>query len=110
MDVLKTAHDIEDVIEAIKIEGKLSKGLYNEMAKAMRDYDRDMGVAVAQLKSQGNPITLIPVQAKAVCAEALMNKVIAESAYKSHRDRLRYLEVQQSGFQTIFKHLDNTGR
>jgi len=108
MTPLEVAHQIEALIVAIREEGKLSKDLIQAKGDAMRVYDKALAVKSATYKLEGLPATLIGVQAKGDASQLLCEKVVAEESLKAHWERLKYLQAQLNGFQSINRHLDST--
>ena len=104
----QVANDIKAVIEAIKSEGKLSAGLILAKAGAMRDYDKCVAVRSASHKAQGMAVTMIRDQAKGDASECLYAMIVAQETLKAHWERLKYLQAQLNGYQSIYRHLDET--
>ena len=102
------ARDIQAIIDAIKAEGTLSAGLIQTKASAMRDYDKNIATRSVRHKADGMAITLIKDQAKGDASECLYAKIVAEETLKAHWERLKYLQAQLNGYQSIYKHLDST--
>ena len=108
--VVEIASQIEKVIAAICKEGKLSKELIAAKAEAMMNYDKAIAVRSLELKDDGMAVTLIEKQAKGDASQLLRDKVVAEDSLKAHFARIQYLQTQQNGFQSIFRHLEATSK
>jgi hypothetical protein len=104
---MKVARLIEQIIEAIREEGKLSEGLIRKKAETMRDYDKEMGKATAALKAANTPVSIIDRRAKEKTCEYLCEKILAEESLKAHFKRLDYLQAQLNGYQSVYRHLDS---
>jgi hypothetical protein len=110
MEAVKVAHHIESVIEAIKLEGQKSQSLVQAEAEAMRDYDKCVAVQSAHHKATGMSVTLIRDQAKGDASELLYKMIVAQKSLKAHWERLKYLQAQLNAYQSIFRHLESTGK
>ena len=108
MEVLPVAREIEKLIEKIKLEGKKSAELILKKAENAVAYDKAMAIATLHLKADKNPTTLIKDQARGSCADQLLGKIVAEETLKAHWERLKYLQAQLNGYQSIFRHLEST--
>jgi len=108
MEARTVALSIEKLIGAIRDEGKLSKDLILAKAESARDCDKALAVAIITLKDAGVPTTIVEKQAKGKCADALLNKIVAEESLKAHWERLKYLQAQLNGYQSINRFLDKT--
>lgn len=109
MEVLKVAKHIEDIISEIgKARRQIEeKGLAR--ARTISDYDKQLRVAIITLKESGKfPATLIEKIAKGVCAPQIEAREIAESGYKAVISNLNALMAQLNGYQSIYRHLDET--
>ena len=104
----QVASQIEAVIEAIKTEGKLSVGLIKAEAETMRDYDKEVAISSAGHKIAGMAITMIKDQAKGDASDLLFKMIVAQKTLKAHWERLKYLQAQLNGYQSIYKHLEST--
>ena len=108
-EILEVAKQIEKCIEALKVEGKRSIELITAKANTTANYDKQMGLSTATLKGQGEKATLIKDLAREKCSTVMYDKIIAEETLKSHYCRMDTLKAQLNGYQSIFRHLDNTG-
>lgn len=108
MTPLEVAKQIEALIVTIREEGKLSTSLIQAKADAMRVYDKALATTSAKYKLEGLPATLIGTQAKGDASQLLCEKIVAEESLKAHWERLKYLQAQLNGFQSINRHLDST--
>ena len=108
MTPLQVAKQIEAVIEAIKIEGKRSADLIEAEARTMMEYDKMVAVKSFAHKADGMAVTMIKDQAKGDSSRALYDMVVAQKTLKAHWERLKYLQAQLNGYQSINRHLDAT--
>jgi len=108
MESVRVAKQIEDIIDALKLEGKLSKGFVEAKAKTAAAYDKAMGVRTAALKVIGQPTTLVKDLARGDSSEQLYDKIVAEGDLKAHFERMENLRAQMNGWQSINKYLDST--
>ncbi len=108
MEIREVATQIERAIEAIKVEGKRSILLIKNEAESMRDYDKKIAVESVRHRDAGVAITLIKDLAKGDASDALCIMIMAQKTLKAHWERLKYLEAQLNGLQSIYRHLDST--
>lgn len=108
MEAVSVAKHIEAVIDAIKVEGKLSKDLIEAKANAAKNYDKAVATRSLIHKADGMAVTMVEKQAKGDAHELLYDKIVAEDTLKAHFKRLDYLMAQQNGYQSIFSKLSHT--
>ena len=108
LTTVQVASQIETVIDAIKTEGKLSTDLIKAEAESMRDYDKQVAISSASHKAAGMAVTMIRDQAKGDASEHLYKMIVAQKSLKAHWERLKYLQAQLNGYQSIYKHLEST--
>ncbi len=108
MEIQEVAAQIEKAIEAIKVEGQRSILLIKNEAESMRDYDKQVAVESVRHKDAGMAITMIRDQAKGDASDALCTMIMAQKTLKAHWERLKYLQAQLNGLQSIYRHLDST--
>ena len=107
-DVVRVAGMIEKIIRTVKDEGKLSKDLIVAEAESMRSYDKEIAVRELAHKAAGMPVTLIGHQAKGDASGKLYDMIVAQKTLKAHWERLKYLQAQLNGYQSIYRHLTHT--
>lgn len=107
-EAVAVAGKIESVIEAIRTEGALSKGLIIAEAESMRNYDKEIALRELAHKSAGLAVTLIGHQAKGDASEKLYDMIVAQKTLKAHWQRLAYLQAQMNAYQSIFRYLTHT--
>jgi hypothetical protein len=109
MEPVKIAQHIEGIIREI---GKCRREIEDKgiaRAKAIKNYDMKLGIAIVTLKEEGKfPATLIEKIAKKICAADREELEIAESGYKAGICNLEALKAQLNGYQSIYRHLDET--
>jgi len=107
----KIIKDIGDCRREIEKKG-------NAKAKAMKNYDKALAIALATLGHSDNyelggktykqpPVTIREKIAKGICADFLEEKEIAECAYKACISNLEALKAQLNGYQSIYRHADS---
>lgn len=104
-NVTDYAEKIEQIIAAIRDEGKRTEELIQSKAEAMANYDKAVGMAVAALRAGGEPVSVIDKLAKERACSELLKRVVAEETLKAHYCRIGYLESQLNGYQSLFRHL-----
>ncbi len=107
-EAVAVASKIESIIEAVKVEGKRSKGLIIAEAESMRDYDKEIALRELAHKDAGMAVTLIGHQAKGDASEYLYKMIVAQRTMKAHWQRLAYLLAQLNGYQSVFRYLTHT--
>ena len=102
------AAKIEKLITALRDEGKLSKDMIQAEAESMRNYDKAIALAELGHKAAGLAVTLIGHQAKGDASDKLYNMIVAQKTLKAHWERLKYLQAQLNGYQSIYRYLTHT--
>ena len=105
MEPLKLAQAMEKIIRELGVEGQKCYDLVVAKADAMSNYDKEMSIAVAQLKSEGEPVSIIDKKAKGMCHAELHAKILAEEMLKAHYSKLDRLKAQLNGLQSMNRHL-----
>ena len=110
MEALKVAQDIEKIVCALKDENVAEDmlALIIAKAKSAMDYDETMGVRTAALRATDTPVTLIKDLARKDAAEKLYAKIVAEETLKARYSRVKVLESQMNGLQSILRRFDET--
>ncbi len=108
MEIREVALQIEKAIEAIKVEGQRSILLIKNEAESMQNYDKKLAIESIKHKDAGMSVTLIRDQAKGDASECLYAMIVAQRTMKAHWERLKYLQAQLNGLQSIYRHLDST--
>ena len=110
MDVLQVAKEIEKYCD--KIASLLTP--INELgiakANALGDYEQAIQIAELRLKDDGIAVTLIKGQSRGLCRDKRIACDIAESAYKAQIVKIEAAKAILNAKQSIYRHLDNTGR
>jgi len=116
---LKVAWQIE---QRIKIIAKL-RLLIDELAAAKANtnahYEKRLAMKLLRLKNEdideweGQKVGKVPASimeklAKGMVHEERLEADLAESAYKSNLVKIKCMETEQNGFQSINRHLDST--
>lgn len=109
MELIQVKDCIEQLISEI---GKCRRQIEergNARAGAISNYDMRMQIAIVTLREEGKfPITLIEKIAKGLCHKDKETMELAESNYKACISNLTALMAQLNGYQSIFRHLDET--
>ncbi len=119
MEVMQVAKNIEGLIKEI---GKCRREIEDKgkaKAKTISDYDRKMAITLAELRNSESyklgdttyiapPVTIMEKIAKGICSIECYEREVAESAYKACISNLEALKAQLNGYQSIFRHLDET--
>lgn len=109
MEALKVAQHIEKIIAEI---GKCRRQIEEKgiaRAKAISNYDMRLGIAIVTLREEGKfPATLIEKIAKKLCCKDREDLEISESGYKAVICNLQALMAQLNGYQSIYRHLEET--
>lgn len=119
MDIIKVKDCIEKLIREIGTTRREIEEKGREKAAAISDYDRQLAVTLATLRNTDNytlagktypapPVTISEKIAKGICAKERYDLEVAESAYKACISNLEALKAQLNGYQSIFRHLDET--
>ncbi len=118
MDIIQVADAIQKLIAEIGKCRREIEGKGNARAKAIKNYDMQMAIALATLREgesyelagrkwQAPPVTIMEKIAKGICAIQREELEIAESGYRASTCNLEALQAQLNGFQSIFRHLDS---
>ena len=116
--IIQIADNIQKLIAEIGKCRREIEGKGNTRAKAIRNYDMQLAIALATLreaesyelagrKYQAPPVTIMEKIAKGICAPQREDLEIAEAGYKAAISNLEALQAQLNGFQSIFRHLDS---
>ncbi|KKL21733.1 hypothetical protein LCGC14_2442480 [marine sediment metagenome] len=108
LEAVRVAEDIMKAINAIKVEGKQSYALLEAKAMAMANYDKELAVAMARLKGEGMPVSVIEKTAKGSVSDALCKKILCEEILRAHYCRLENLRAQLNGLQSVNRFLEYT--
>ena len=108
LDIIKTAQLIEMAIKKLGEEGKQLQALTEANALASSEYDKHLGVTIAQLKGKGEPTTIVDKLAKGKCSDMLYQKILAEGMLKACYSNIDRIKAQLNGYQSINRHLDTT--
>lgn len=119
MELIKVKDYIEKLIIEIGHSRREIEDKGRAKAKAISDYDRKMAITLATLRNQdfytlgdreykAPPITIMEKIAKGICSEECYERELAESNYKACISNLEALKAQLNGYQSIYRHLDET--
>ena len=105
MEALQVSKMIELVIVAIREEGQKSKGLIENRAVCISNYDKAIAIEILRLKESGTPATISEKVAKGNCWAERLDTETADGEYKAHFARIDYLKAQLNGYQSINRHI-----
>lgn len=109
---MEAERPVRDIVEKIIKEiGDCRRDIEtkgNARAKAISNYDKQLGIAIVVLRDEGKyPATLIEKIAKKICCDHRETLELAEVGYKACISNLEALKAQLNGYQSIYKHLDS---
>lgn len=119
MELIAVKDCIEKLISEIGKSRREIEDKGKARAKAIMEYDKALAISIATLRNDKNyllygkqypqpPTTIIEKLAKGICAQQAYDKEIAESGYKACISNLEALKAQLNGYQSIYRHLDET--
>ena len=82
--------------------------VYQRLELLMGEYDKLLSVSISTLRAQDKPVSIVEKLAKGKVYKELIAKILAEEMLKAHYNRLRVLESQLNGFQSINRFLAST--
>lgn len=118
MEGIKIARKIEEKIQLLE-EGRqqlLDKAKFK--AETISNYERKMAIVLIKLKN-GEPLSLdsnviekppasvMEKIARGICWEEKLQMELAEAEYKIVIDKLRSVQAELNGFQSMNRHLDS---
>ena len=117
-NIVQISDNIQKLIAEIGTCRREIEGKGKVRAKAIRNYDMQLAIALATLreaesyelagrKYQAPPVTIMEKIAKGICAPQREDLEIAEAGYKAAAVNLDALQCQLMAFQTLYKHLDS---
>ena len=107
---LDIAQEIDSICSNIRTLCQPLDKLGIDKATAIADYEQARQIAEMRLKDDGIPVTLIGSQAKGLCREQRIASDLAETMYKIQLVKIDAAKAVLNAKQSIFRHLDNTGR
>lgn len=75
------------------------------LASAMAEYDKAIELALAQLESDGVPVTIRKDKAKGMCKDQLFNLRSLEIRWKAMLSILEATKARLNGYQSVNRHL-----
>jgi hypothetical protein len=106
-EVIEVAKKMQLIIEALKIEGTLSKGLIEAKAKSTMNYKGARAVAAMKARGEGMSVTLIKHHAEGEANTEEYQMIVDTEALKAHWVRMENLKAQLNAYQSINRHLAN---
>ena len=92
-----------------KIEENVAKFAKSEkLASALAEYDKAIELAIAQLQSEGIPVTVAKDKAKGMCKDQLFNLKSLEIKWKAMLSILESTKARLNGYQSYNRHLSET--
>ena len=107
MDLIEVADRIYNNCKLLAEEVQKLPSLCEQSAQAQAAYDRELGVAIATLKAEGEPVSIIDKLARGKCHHFLLDKLVAEGKVKACNANINAIESRISAYQSINKHLAN---
>jgi len=107
---LDIAQEMEAICRNIRVLCEPLNKLGLDKATAIADYEQARQVAEIRLRDEGIPVTLISSQAKGLCRAQRIASDLAETMYKIQLVKIDAAKAVLNAKQSIFRHLDNTGR
>jgi len=119
MEITKVANRIQKIIQAIGEERRALRDAGQKKAKAISNYDRALQIKIMELSQgtakddNGEPVPKPPASytekiAKGLCWQERLELEQADGAYKAVISNLEALKAQLNGYQSIFRHLEET--
>ena len=105
MDVLSIASKIEEKIGLLERGRGLLDDCAKKKANTIGEYRKKLEITTLTLKEQGMPATLIKDLAKGESYKEEVAMDLAESMYKIALTKLRVIETELNGYQSINRHL-----
>ena len=105
MELIKVAEKIEEKIKQLEKGRGLLDPAAKEKAKAISEYDKVLAVEILKMK-EDQPATLCEKLAKGKIYQERYQLELAESGYKSLTIKMKSLESELNGYQSIFRYLD----
>lgn len=118
MEGFKIAQKIEEKIQLLEVGRSelLEKAKFK--AETISNYERKIAIVLIKLKNgeplslDGNVIEKSPASimekiAKGICWEEKLQMELAEAEYKIVVDKLRSVQAELNGFQSMNRHLDS---
>jgi len=109
METYEVAKKIEALCKLIGEKGTdIAKFAASEkLATALANYDKSIELAIAQLQSEGVPVTVIKDRAKGMCRDQLYEVKSLEIKWKAMLSILNACEARLNGYQSINRHLES---
>ena len=119
MDVIQIAKEIEKKIKLLESARGLLGGLAADKANAMANYDKNLAITIIKLRNgkafvvdeetiKEPPTTLVEKIAKGICWESKLQADHAEAEYKLALSKLESVKAELNGYQSIYRHLDES--
>lgn len=109
-ELYEVAKKIEGLCDSIGTKCKdIAKFVASDkLASAMAEYDKAIELALAQLESDGVPVTIRKDKAKGMCKDQLFNLRSLEIKWKAMLSILEATKARLNGYQSVNRHLSET--
>ncbi len=104
-EAVDVAQKMQQIIEALKIEGKLSQELIESKARSTMTYKGKRAVSALLGRKEGLPVTMIKHHAEGEASTEEYNMIVDTEALKAHWIRMENLRAQLNAYQSINRHL-----
>lgn len=119
MDIIEVSRMIQEKIKLLEQGRAGLEKLARDKARALAEYERDLGVITLQLKNGVDlefdgqktgklPTTSIERIARGMCWKSKLASEEAEALYKAHIVKMEAVEAELNGLQSINRFLQNT--
>lgn len=116
-DILSVSNSIREILDQLKQNRTELGQSASTKAKHVAEYDRDMAVTLMKLKNgvemtiegiviQNPPASIMEKIAKGACWQKRLEMETADALYKANVSNLETLRSELSGWQSIFKYLE----
>lgn len=104
-EAIDVSMKMREIIEALKLEGRLSQGLIESKAKATMHYKGARAVSALKARGEGMSVTLIKHHAEGEAKTEEYQMIVDTEALKAHWIRMENLKAQLNAYQSINRHL-----
>ena len=111
-DVFEVASEMEGCMRSLEQLCKKLDGIGEEKVEAQVEYDKELQIALEQLKAEGSPVTTRKDIAKGMLANngTTRRLGLAEIRYKALHTKISAAESALNGWQSYNRHLETGTR
>lgn len=121
MEIVRVATEIENRIKVLSSMRESLRELSINKANAIARYEKELAKTIIKLRHgraievdgevvKDPPATLIEKIARGACDKELLDKDMAEAAYKNAISSLSTIQSELNGYQSIYRYLEETER